>query len=113
MNVVGVKHAAAEHAFVEQRPQLSGGLFIQHHSRVWFHQDDFKTRLALYLHGEPAIARTDLCISVDFKAQLIAIELERFLLVLHPDQHVRHFCNHDSRFLRSDFETEHKRFRGN
>jgi len=67
---------------------LAGRFFVQHHARLWLHQDDFKTWLAFNSHRQPAKVFADHGVSVDFEAQLIAIKLERFLLVLNPNENV-------------------------
>src|SRR5438874_957806 len=53
-------------------------------------------------HRQPAIVVADHGVRIDFEAQLIPIELERFLLVLYPNCCMRHFRDHSYRFPSSE-----------
>src|SRR5262249_13329342 len=73
---------------------MSRRLLVQHLSRLRLHQDDLESGLCLDSHRQPTKTFADHRIRIHFKPELVAIELQCFLLVLYPNQNVRHSCDH-------------------
>src|SRR6185503_7932962 len=80
LTVGRIENSGAQISFFDHGSELSGGGFIKHHAGLGLHQYDLEAGLIFWRDCKPAEALHP-GIGPNFEAELVSIELERFILI--------------------------------